>query len=93
MDKRTENIKDVEGIKQLFKEQQKRTLECIKSDWTLNITSGNKYIIECSDGNWIKFRNDKEDEIGLKINNAINYFRTITSSRKTKLNNLLNKNK
>lgn len=89
----TKELKDIEGIKKLFEEQQKRTLECIQSDWVLGITSGNKYNLECSDGNWIKFLNDEENEIGLKINNATKYFRTITKSRKTKLNKILNKSK
>jgi hypothetical protein len=87
-----DKLLDIEGITKLFEEEQRRTLECIKEDWLLGISVGNKYMLECSDGNWIKFTNDHGNELGMKINNACKHFRTITSSRKTKLDNLFKKN-
>jgi len=83
------NILDEEGILKLFEENKKQTLECIKSDWTLGITSGNKYDVELSDGDYLYFQNDNEDQMGLKVKNAVKHFVTITNSRKRKFNDIL----
>lgn len=83
------NFSDEDSIRKLFEENKKQTLECIKSDWTLSITSGNKYDVELSDGNYLYFHNDKEEEMGLKIKNAIKHFATITKSRQRKMSDIL----
>lgn len=83
-----DKLLDEEGIKKLFEDQSRNTLECIKEDWTLGISLGNKYIIEMSDGEYITFKNDNDDQMSMKIKNAIKHFVTITNSRKRKFNKL-----
>lgn len=86
MDKKSEDI-----IK-LFEESKKQTLDCIKSDWTLGLTKGNKYIIELSDGEYITFKNDKDEDLSIKLKTASNHFTTLKNSRKMKLDKFLKNN-
>lgn len=80
---------DIEGIKTLFENNKKQTLECIKADWSFGLTAGEKYIVEMSDGEFITFVNDNGDNLSLKLKNATKHFATIISSRKRKLSDII----